>query len=533
MTKKNTLDSRLADSDLLVKRLARSDAFPHPVEQIEVLETHISWVILTGSYAYKIKKPVNLGFLDFSTLELRKHFCDEELRLNRRFAPQLYIDVVAIGGEIQHPRIGDEPVLEWAVLMHEFPADARLDRLTAAGRVGMADMRELGASIARSHSRAPAADANGDLGTARAISRPAIDNFATLTESCAKSEFQHQLGELEQWTTMQLDQHAETFDTRLLNACVRECHGDLHLANLVRIDDQIVPFDCLEFNPELRWIDVMSEVSFLVMDAIAHERTEFAYSFLNRYLEVSGDYAGVELLPFYLVYRCVVRAKVAALRHRQSNAPADLESVRNYLNLAAELARPRQAPILIITHGFSGSGKTWLTTRLTPRIPAIRLRSDLERKRLHGLSALESSDSAIDDGIYGPTSSASTYARLESLARQGLSAGFSMLIDAAFLQPEQRARFRQLAADSNLPFVILDCRAQPETLRQRVRHRLKAGSDASEADLTVLDHQLASASAFADDEIADIIDVDTEVDIDLDELCNQISARQSRNPAAN
>ena len=524
MTVNDKPDSAVAASAMLVSNLARPDAFPHAVDRIEILETHISWVILTGTYAYKIKKPLDLGFLDFSTLDLRKHFCQEELRLNQRFAPKIYVDIVPVGGSRDQPEVGIEPALDWAVRMHEFAADARLDRQVQQNQISISDMQTLGETIAGVHKRAPVALRDGQFGTADAVCKPTQDNFLSLTRDCTDPALQQQLSALEQWNAAEIERLKPAFQQRLEQGRIRECHGDLHLANLVRIDDRIVAFDCLEFSPALRWIDVISEVGFLVMDTLAHGKPDLGYAFLNRYLEVSGDYSGVALLPFYLVYRCLVRAKVAAVLHRQSSGSSDLTPITRYLDLAASLANPDGKPILIITHGLSGSGKTWLTSSVMAQIPAIRLRSDLERKRLHGLSDLQSSGSGVAGGIYSSSASANIYAHLARMARICLSAGFDTIVDAAFLWQEQRSMFHSVARDLQLPFAILDCHASHATLRQRIEARSAAGTDASEADLGVLEHQLAIEVQLSEAERQHVIRLDTETTIDTEALLQKIRA---------
>ena len=252
----------------------------------------------------------------------------------------------------------------------------------------------------------------------------------------------------------------------------RECHGDLHLQNLLWRDDKIVAFDALEFDRKLRDIDVISEIAFLAMDLHAHDRTDLAYELLNRYFEVSGDYGGIEVLPFYLVYRALVRAKVAAIKQAQS--AADGHDAERYLKTATELASAK-TPLLVITHGLSGSGKTTVTDELVSRLPAIRARSDLERKRLHGLSATARSGSGLGLGLYAAAASERTYAALAEIADRLLRNGQNALVDATFLRRAERLDFRQVAAANGARFAILDCTAPPDELRRRIRARARQG----------------------------------------------------------
>jgi aminoglycoside phosphotransferase family enzyme/predicted kinase len=524
-------DPALAASRELVQNLARSHAFPHSVTTVGILETHISWVILTGPYAYKIKKPLDLGFLDFSTIELRHHFCVEELRLNRRFAPQIYLDVVTIGGTRQQPAIGAEPALDWAVKMRQFPGDARLDDRLSRGLVTIEDMLALGRTIAELHSRSPMAGPDGEFGSVAAIREPAMDNFRALehcfTDEPIAASLRERLAILSNWTQQQLQHLEPLLRRRRQDGLIRECHGDLHLANLVRVENKILAFDCLEFDARLRWIDVMSEVGFLVMDTIRNDRSDLAYAFLNGYLEVSGDYAGIEVLPFYLVYRSLVRAKVAALLQKQNPAPGGVAAILRYIDLAENITTPAERPILIITHGVSGSGKTFLSQRLMCDLPAVRLRSDIQRKHLHGYADLQKSHSRVNSDLYSSDATALTYANLRDLAALILHSGFHVIVDAANLGIAQRRVFFELATVARCGFLILDCVAQQSVLSDRVARRTASGTDASEADLRVLRHQLARYEPLSSSEKPHALRVDTGTDIDPVKIAAEIRQRAS------
>ena len=470
----------------LIRGVQDPAAFPHAVQDLQIIETHISWVILTGEFVYKIKKPVSLGFLDFSTLERRKFFCEEELRLNRRTAPELYLDVVPIGDTPDGLRIGVEPAIEYAVRMRQFPADARLDQRIEAGQLVPEDMRALAEMLARFHQALPPRE-NIDpaLAAAKAI-RPARKNFSHLHPELFGDDSRRKLAEVETWTRQQSIMLEPVFEARARNGFIRECHGDLHLANLVTLEGRIVLFDCIEFNPELRWIDIVSDIAFLVMDLVAHAREDLAYAFLSAWLEQNGDYDGLEVLRFYLVYRCMVRVIVASIQFEQSHEGASGNDqpvdVHRYLELARFLVQPSR-PRLILMHGLSGSGKTWLSERLVSTIPAIRVRSDLERKRLRG-------ELATETGLYGREVTESTYQALARHCETGLQAGFDMIADATFLRRRHRSLFLDLAARLGVQPVILDCTAPVATLQARIRRRAAEQKDASDADLAVLQQQL-------------------------------------------
>jgi len=509
---------------MLIDGLQHADAFPHDVQHIEMLETHISWIILTGEVAYKIKKPLDLGFLNFSTLDLRRYYCNEEVRLNRRFAPGLYRDVVPIGGTPEHPKIGTEPAIEWAVRMHQFPADAGLDHQVAARSVSVADMRRLGETVAAAHGAADVATDNG-YGSLNSIRSPARDNFISLAADCAKTDLLDAIATLRQWTEHETARLEPVFVSRLMAGHIRECHGDLHVGNIVRLSDEYVPFDCLEFDPALRWIDVISDVAFLVMDLLHLERADLAFVFLNRYLEVTGDYTGLAVLPYYIVYRAAVRAKITAVRRRQENPDTDPASVTAYLQLASRIATPKRKALLIVCHGVSGSGKTWLSEKLIPVLAAIRLRSDIVRKKLHGLTELARSDADVNEGLYARDATRRTYAQIAEFAKLALDERLNVIIDATCLQRADRHAFRDIAATAGASFVIVHCDARRPVLEERICRRECGGTDASEANLAVLKYQLARQEPLDRYELAYSVRVDTSGSTELNTIINAIRSR--------
>jgi len=504
----------------LVEALLRPEAFPHPADNIELMETHISWVILAGNYAYKIKKPVVLDFLDFGTLEKRRHYCEEELRLNRPWAPELYLEVVAITGPAEEPVIsGDGEPLEYAVKMLRFDQDLRLDRQLDAGLLTVADMKELGQTIAARHAAAERPDpADRERLVGRAI-HYFRENFDHLAEVIADDEFRL----LRDWTERELGSHTATLRQRFDDGFVRDCHGDLHLGNLVRLPSGITTFDCIEFNPDLRNTDVFGDVGFLAMDLTEKGHPELAAHFLNRYLERSGDYEGAVLLDLYFVYRCLVRAKVAAIRSRERDSEAeraaDIRDARDYAAMARRQATTAE-PVLVIMHGLSGSGKTWLAERLMATLPAIRVRSDIERKRLFGLDESADSRSGIGSGIYSPDASVETYERLFMLADCLLAAGHHVVLDAAFLKKKQRVSARSIASSLGVDSVLVCAEAPVDVLRSRIEQRARQKDEASEADLAVLEYQLGSAAAVGRNEAA--ITVDTTSGVDIENLVSRI-----------
>jgi aminoglycoside phosphotransferase family enzyme/gluconate kinase len=483
----------------LIESLRDPRAYPHPVRDIDIVETHISWVVLTGDYAYKLKKPIRLEFVDFSTLALRKRYCEDELRLNRRLAPQLYEAVVPIGGTHDAPRVGREPAFEYAVRMRQFPAEAELERQLAANAVTSADMRALGERIARFHASAATAEPGTPWGEPAEIWRDVAANLDALREALRNDARIGHVEKLARWSEEHHTLLRETFTARKAEGRIREGHGDLHLRNLVRLEDGITPFDCIEFDPRLRWIDVIADVAFLVMDLELRNRADLAYAFLDAWLEETGDYGGVAVLDYYRVYRSLVRAKVAAVRATQLSgdaANAQRDRVRAHVDLALGYSE-RRHPRLFLMHGYSGSGKSWLAERLVEALPALRIRSDVERKRLAGLAARAASGSQIGGGLYAPGMTSLAYARLEQIACDLLLAGENTVVDATFLSRAQREPFLRLARNLGVHAVVVDCDAPISVLEERLRRR---GEDASEADIEVLRHQLRNADPVSPEE---------------------------------
>ncbi|MGA9855587.1 MAG: AAA family ATPase [Gammaproteobacteria bacterium] len=509
----------MSDSPILIESLRNARCYPHPISRLDVIETHSSWVILTGEHAYKIKKSVDLGFLDYSTLEKRRQACYEELCLNSILAPELYMDVVPISGSAIQPHMnGEGDVIEYAVHMHEFDQRCQLDHMLKRGELRIEDMDVVAKHVAAFHTVAPILDPTRPYGRAWDIHKPIEDNFSTIVSLLA-GKHMSEMENLRRWSDSEFQAKRNYMDARRNLGNVRECHGDLHLANLVKYHGRILAFDRIEFSEALRWIDVMNDSAFLVMDLLYHKRQDLAFRFLNSYLQSTGDYRGLAVLRYYLVYRALVRAKVALLKATQKGNTVSSASAKQdadlHIKLADFIIQPRQAQ-LILMHGLSGSGKTWLSDRLMTTLPAVRLRSDVERKRIHGQIIEAHSNSAPRDDLYTPAAAERTYRELAELAECVCCAGWSVIVDAAFLQKWQRQMFEDLATRLAIPWVILDCQAPVSVLSARVTQRLDMGLDASEANEAVLRHQLQTAQPLGVSERERSLRVETQSDIDVD-----------------
>lgn len=485
------------DQARLIEALMAPERYPHPVERVERMETHISTILLAGEHAYKIKKPLDLGFLDFTDLERRGFYCDEELRLNRRYAPELYLARIAITGSVEAPVLGGEGgVLEYAVHMRRFPQDALLSQQLADGALTPAMMDRLARRIADFHAEAARAPEDADYGTPARVAEP-VDETLDAVARTAPAAHQAQVRRLTERTGAETERLTPQMAERRGDGRIRECHGDLHLDNILLWQDELVPFDGIEFDPQLRWIDVLNDIAFTLMDLDRRGAGGLSARLKNAYLERCGDYGGLGLLRYYQAYRALVRAKIAAYRADQMSAdddarPAQLDALAEHLDLAEAYGRTRQ-PRLVVTCGLSGSGKSTVAQHLVDALRFVRLRSDVERKRLFGLEATAASGSAVGGGIYQAGASERTYARLGELAAAALDAGESVVVDAAFLQPDQRAPFADLAAAHGLPLQILRIDVPVDTLRERLGRRRHDAAEASEAGTEVLDYQLEHA----------------------------------------
>ncbi len=503
----------------LLESLQNPAIYPHSVSEIEIIETHISWLILTGEYAYKIKKPVDFGFLNFTTLAKRQHFCEEELRLNQRLAPDIYLEVVALTGSEDAPSISEkntEGAFEYAVKMHQFDPQQRLDLLLHNKRfeAGWIDM--LAEQIAAFHHQVPIVAQDSPWGETETIWQVVSENFEHITDVVTELDDLHKVQQLSHYIAQQFRKLTPLMQQRKREGHIRECHGDLHLANITLYQQQLRLFDCIEFNLQFRWIDTISDLAFLLMDLEANGEFRWANRCLNRYLELSGDYQALPLLNFYKAYRSMVRAKVAVLGDMH-----DISTLRRYLRLTDYYARDLK-PALFLMHGVSGTGKSHLSQQLVDHTDTIRVRSDVERKRL--FQTLSRTEETLD--LYGPQMNAHTFNHLSDISGALLHSGYSVVVDATFIRQRTRQNFIELAERLGVPVRIISCHCEQKLVEARLKRREHEGDDASDADIQIMQTQLEHQQPLTEAEQALTIHVDTDDDDAISRLLEQLRIQE-------
>ncbi|MFA5678750.1 MAG: AAA family ATPase [Pseudomonas sp.] len=513
-------------SQTLLNALQNPALYDHSVSDFTLMETHISWVLLTGDFVYKIKKPVNFGFLDYSSLEQRAHYCAEELRLNQRLAPDLYLDVIAVHGSEDAPRLnGDGPIIEYMVKTRQFRQQDLLGNLQRAGGLTTAHIDALAETLAGFHQRIAQAPQNAPWGEPEQVHAPVAQNFEQIRPLLTDPRDLAQLERLEHWAHTTFQRLIPQLTQRKADGLIRECHGDIYLDNVTLIDGQVTLFDCIEFNDAFRWIDVMSDVAFMAMDLEDRGLPDLSQRFVNAWLEHTGDYAGLAVLNYYKAYRAMVRAKVALFRLGQTDISTQerdqvLARYHGYIALAESYTGiPLRFGLL--THGVSGSGKSTLSSELVSRLGVIRVRSDVERKRLFDPAA----NNARQAELYSQDASQQTYARLAELASMILAAGYPVIVDATHLQQAQRQLIRQAIEEQGVPCLILHCQAPLDTIEIWLNERQRKGADPSDADIHVVNQQLEDMEPLDEQERQITLTIATDQPHSLDQLTERLRER--------
>lgn len=499
-------------TDSLIDALKNPQFYPHKTENIQIIQTHISWVILTGPYAYKIKKPVNFGFLDFTSLQDRQHYCQEELRLNQRLTDGLYLEVLPITGSVQQPELnGQGAVIEYALKMRQFPQHNLLSQLQQRNELTSAHIDELASQIASFHQQAPQVAADHELCRPQALMAAVQQNFDQIRPLLEHQDDLQQLDALQAWAQHSFERLTPLLEQRAANGSIRECHGDIHLNNATLLDGKVVLFDCIEFNEPFRLIDIANDAAFLAMDLEDRGRHDLANRFINSWVEQSNEYQALPLLNFYKAYRAMVRAKVNLFRLAEDTSAQErgqiMASYRSYTSLAESYCAIPQR-LLAITFGTSAIGKSTVATQLVEQLGAIHIRSDVERKRIFGQQPQQHKNQ-LNAGIYSADASLATYQRLHLLARQALQAGLPVVLDATYLRSYSREQANEIAQQEGVPFLILACHAPDAVVADWLRQRQQQGQDPSDATMDVIQAQRQSCEALTQQEQQQAISIDT------------------------
>ncbi|AFZ36609.1 adenylylsulfate kinase [Stanieria cyanosphaera PCC 7437] len=492
----------------LIDQMQQPSFYPHAVtESIELVQTHVSYILLTGDYAYKLKKAVNFGFLDYSTLAKRKHFLEEEISMNRVIAPELYLEVVPITKTGDNFSLGGEgEAVEYALKMRQFPQENLFINLFEAGKLSIEQMEELGKIVAQFHAQAATNDYISSFGTVAKVREAFDENYQQTEQYVGRVQTQSQLAETQAFTDSFFAEREDLFQARIAEHKIKECHGDLHLKNICLWQDKIQLFDRIEFNEPFRFVDVMYDVAFAVMDLDARGRKDFGNAFLNTYLEQTGDWEGLQLLPLYLSRQAYVRAKVTSfllddpaiddkVKQEASQIAAD------YYKQAWEYTQPTQGKLILMS-GLSGSGKSTVAKAIARKTGAIQIRSDAVRKHLAGIAL----DDKGSDEIYSSEMSQKTYDRLLELGIMLAKAGFTVILDAKYDRISSREPVIAAAKTNQIPLQIINCTAPLEVLSDRLSSR---SGDISDATADLLASQQATAEDFTEAEQVYVTTVDT------------------------
>lgn len=494
----------------LIQQMMQPGFYPHPVtEPVQLVQTHVSYVLLTGDYAYKVKKPVNFGFLDFSTLEKRKHFCEEELRLNQRGAAALYLEVlpiVQVGDRFQLDGTGE--AVEYGVKMRQFPAGTLFSDLFEQGKITPELLERLAQVLAQFHARGATNDYIRSFGQVSQIRQAIDENYDQTERYIGGPQTRQQFDETRAYTDRLFATQASLFNQRIENNWIRECHGDVHLRNIALWNDEILLFDCIEFNEPFRFVDVMFDIAYIIMDLDARDRRDLSNRFLNAYLEQTGDWEGLQVLPLYLSRQSYVRAKVTSFLLDDPSIPDPVkqectETAARYYRLAWEYTRPRQGRLILMA-GLSGSGKSTIARELAQQIGAIHIRSDAVRKHLAGIP-LETRGSS---DLYTPEMSQKTYDRLLKLGITLASQGYPVILDAKYDRQVLRQAVITQAQTHQIPLQIIHCHAPLTVLQERLHQRQ---GDISDATVDLLPEQ--RMEPFTEQETPYLTTLDTTQDL--------------------
>jgi uncharacterized protein len=479
----------------LVESMLNTNFYPHKPDTVELVQTHISYVFIAGDFVYKIKKPVNFGFLDFTSLEKRKYYCEEELRLNKRLAPSIYLDVESISQDSQGNIIlgTGEKVIDYAVRMKKLPGEKMLKTLLAKGQAGEKIIDEVARTIAAFHKDAETGGRINEMGSIATIRHNHEENFTQTLNYINVTIPEYQYKFIKDYAAVFLVKKKALFEKRVADHKIKDCHGDLHLEHIC-IADEIIIFDCIEFNERFRFSDVAAEVAFLTMDLDFNCYPQQAEAFVKSYLKYSNDTDMPALLNFYRSYYAYVRGKVISFRLNQKEIPANERSQITktalcYFDLAYTYATRLENPVLILTTGLMGCGKSYQARHLAARLGAQTIRTDVLRKELLNINPAGRYYEEFGQGIYTDNISRLTYDKAYKQAAEAIKSGKAVIIDASFKKRSERQKAGQLAQKLEIPIYIIECICSDEVVKMRLDKRVREKTNPSDGRWEIFQEQ--------------------------------------------
>ena len=480
----------------ILESLHNPAAYPVQTRTVELIQTHVSWLFLTDTYVYKLKKPVNFGFLDFSTLDRRRFYCQEELRLNRRLCPDIYEQIVALRETDSGASfVGTGRVIDYAVMMKRLPAEGMLDKLIDSGKITVEEMQYIALELCEFHQSAPTSPYISKFGTLERIQFNWRENFEQTAPFLTSTLSPAVNTTIRTYVDTFIDRNRSLFDERVENGFIRDCDGDIHLGNICLHNSTPYIFDCIEFNERFRYSDTAADIAFLLMDLDYHRRPDLANAVLDTCIAASGDSNLTKLIPFYKVYRAYVRGKVESMKLHDSGisdedrTTAAINATRYFRLAQGYCLRSRLIPTLFITCGTMGCGKSTLVFQLAFELGLESFNSDIVRKQLAGLPPDTAVMSEFGEGLYSKEMTQNTYRQLELMAERELAAGRSVIVDAGFGAGAERSAFARLAATHGAEFVILHLQCPPDEQLRRLHQRSLRADSASDGRAELLDQQ--------------------------------------------
>ena len=467
-----------------LKYLQKPETFGYKVKSVKILQTHISYIALTGRYCYKVKKSVNFGFLDFSTLENRKYFCKEELRLNKRLCPEIYLDVVRItrkknGFEIN----GSGEVIDYAVKMKEFSQKFILNKLLERNKIDEKIINNIVDILVNFYKSGKSTDEIKHFGTVETIKRNNNENFDQ-TEDFINLTIKKEIFDFIKKTTNDfLSENKNIFSNRIKNNFIKDCHGDLHSGNIVLFNDKICIFDCIEFNKRFRYSDIASDIAFLAMDLDFLGQAYLSSYLIEKYVEKSQDNNIFNVLNFYKCYRAYIRGKVTGFKINDSNIDKSekdkmIDISKKYFDLAyyysqlfSRKNKKNSKPILFITTGLTGTGKTTIARKIAVDYKAQIISTDSVRKEILGIDKYERHYDAYNTGLYSPKKMIETYDKIFEKTDFLLNKKKNVVLDATFKTEKLRDTARKISQKNNANFLIVYCNCPEEKVKKYLDNR--------------------------------------------------------------